>query len=128
MINVKNMRKIEDYQVQELQEKKLFVNKYDLSLKYAYELQPKWKEFFFDIIAASFNSSYEGLAIETEDLFNYMYYNYESIIADYHLNIDIRDYIELTDYITLAKWENKRGKYILAADDIYLIRLNYLDK
>ena len=36
--------------------------------------------------------------------------------------------IELTDYITLDKWENERGNYMLAADDFYLISLNYLDK
>ena len=46
------IKKIEDYQLEELKNQKVFINKYDLSLKYSYELSVYWKELFFDILEA----------------------------------------------------------------------------
>ena len=44
------IKKIEDYQLKELKDKVLYINIYDLDLKYNYELAKYWKEFFFDIL------------------------------------------------------------------------------
>ena len=46
------VQEIADYQLRELAEKKIYINKYDLSLKYNYELEPYWKALFYDIVCA----------------------------------------------------------------------------
>ena len=43
-------QKLNDYQYEELQKGVLLINKYDLSLKYLYEMNSYWKEFFFDLM------------------------------------------------------------------------------
>ena len=37
------LKRIEDFQLEELKNQKVFINKYDLSLKYDYELSIYWK-------------------------------------------------------------------------------------
>ena len=56
---VKKIKKIEDYQLKELEDKTLYINKYDLSLKYNYELASTWKEFFFDILDELLERNYK---------------------------------------------------------------------
>ena len=96
---------IENYQLEELQNKELFINKYDLSLKYSYELDKYWKEICFDILKAIVFTRNNEITLE-KDFFEY-YNNKEtliSLIENFKINIDFRDYIELNDYITLEEW------------------------
>lgn len=119
------IKKIEDYQLKELKDETLYINIYDLELEYSYELAKYWKEFFFDILQSlgendyTFNLDY----LEKNSLFSYMMDNYKEIINRYNLNIDIRDYIEINDYVTLKEWEtnpdNGIGYFI---DGVYLIQ------
>ena len=96
---------IENYQLEELQNKELFINKYDLSLKYSYELDKYWKEICFDILKTIVFTRDNEITLE-KDFFEY-YNNKEtlmSLIENFEINIDFRDYIELNDYITLEEW------------------------
>ena len=95
---------IENYQLEELQNKELFINKYDLSLKYSYELNKYWKEICFDILKTIVFTRDNEITLE-KDFFEY-YNNKEtlmSLIENFKINIDFRDYIELNDYITLEE-------------------------
>ena len=105
-------KEIEDYQLEELNNNKLLINKYDLDLKYSYELDVYWKEFFFDMFQ-KINNSNEKLIIyrEKENLLEFIKKNYK--ILSSICNVDIRDYPELTDYITLKEWENKKSNFII---------------
>lgn len=119
--------KIEDYQLKELQDEVLFINKYDLNLKYNYELNIYWKELFFDILEALTLNDFEFHLdfLEKSSLFNYMKNNYKDIINNFHLNIDIKDYIEITDYISYKEWSNNLNNGIAYfKDGIYLISKN----
>ena len=100
-IEIRKNKILEDYQLEELVQGKLLINKYNLSLKYTYELSGNWKELFFDMLNQN-PSLMEDLA--EYELFEYMKKNYNNIIDEYGLDIDIRDYINLTDYITLKEW------------------------
>lgn len=115
-----NIKKIEDYQLQELQEEKLYINKYDLSVIYLYELNRYWKEFLFDLIVEIANNN-EILLYKTslEDLKK----QYKNLIKQYKLKIDKRDYIELTDYISLKDWQKDVNNGIgYFPDGVYLIQ------
>lgn len=119
-----NIIKIEDYQLKELQDETLFINKYDLSLKYSYELSIYWKELFFDILEALTLNNFEFHLdfLEKSSLFDYMKNNYKNIIRNFHLNIDIKDYIEISDYISYKEWSNNLNNGIAYfKDGIYLI-------
>ena len=51
MIEIKNITSLEDYQLRELEEGRLFINKYDSDcLMYDYELKAYWEILFFDIM------------------------------------------------------------------------------
>lgn len=118
------LEKIEDYQLKELQDNKLFINKYDLSLKYDYELSVYWKELFFDILETLTLDDFEFHLdfLAGSSLFNYMKNNYKDIIKNFHLNIDIKDYIEITDYISYKEWsDNLNNGIAYFKDGIYLI-------
>ena len=96
---------IENYQLEELQNEELFINRYDLSLKYSYELDKYWKEICFDILKTIVFTRDNEITLE-KDFFEY-YNNKEtlmSLIENFKINIDFRDYIELNDYITLEEW------------------------
>lgn len=96
-------KKIEDYQLRELEEKKVLINKYDLDLIYDYELTSYWKELYFDILDLLTINDYEfHLDYLTNcSLYKYMTKNWKKIIEEFELKLDIRDYIEINDYISL---------------------------
>ena len=122
---VKKIKKIEDYQLKELEDKTLYINKYDLSLKYNYELASTWKEFFFDILDELLerNGTIDDVPNDN-NLFTYCHKNWKRIIKENDLRIDIRDYIELTDYISLEEWEQQINCFIVAIEkDFYLIEI-----
>lgn len=116
------LKKIEDYQLEELQNDLIYINIYDLSLKYAYEMNIYWKELFFDII-----QEFDGkpLFIKSKDyptLFSFYKKYWKKIIKDYELNIDIRDYIELCDYIPYKEWsDNPDNGIAYFKNEIYLV-------
>ena len=122
---VKKIKKIEDYQLKELEDKTLYINKYDLSLKYNYELASTWKEFFFDILDELLerNGTIDDVPNDN-NLFAYCHNNWKRIIKENDLRIDIRDYIELTDYISLEEWEQQINCFIVSIEkDFYLIEI-----
>ena len=122
---VKKIKKIEDYQLKELEDKTLYINKYDLSLKYNYELASTWKEFFFDILNELLerNGTIDDVPNDN-NLFTYCHKNWKRIIKENDLRIDIRDYIELTDYISLEEWEQQINCFIVSVEkDFYLIEI-----
>ena len=122
---VKKIKKIEDYQLKELEDKTLYINKYDLSLKYNYELASTWKEFFFDILDELLerNGTIDDVPNDN-NLFTYCHKNWKRIIKENDLRIDIRDYIELTDYISLEEWEQQINCFIVSVKkDFYLIEI-----
>ena len=101
------VQEIADYQLRELAEKKIYINKYDLSLKYNYELEPYWKALFYDIAYALYKKNGSLCCKSSEDkkdLFAYLQKNYEQLIKDNRLPIDVRDYVEINDYITFDEW------------------------
>lgn len=110
--------KIENYQLEELQSKKLYINKYDLTLKYSYELEKYWKELCFDILKAIVLTRNSEIMLEKE-FFKY-YSNKEtllSLIKNFDVNIDFRDYIELNDYISLEEWLKEDCNDVLIYQD-----------
>jgi len=120
------IKKIENYQLKELEDKKLLINKYDLNdLSYSYELTAYWKELFFDIIA-EMNKKYP-IGIRTskdESLFDYLLKNYYNIINENKLNIDLKDYVEISDYITYKEWaEDPKHLTACSKECFYLIEL-----
>lgn len=111
--------KIEGYQLEELSKKRLYINKYDMSLMYSYQLNVYWKEFFFDIL----NALKDKNVCEQEDLFTYMRNFYQQIIEENNLTIDFKDYITLNDYITLEEWLKDENNTIRYTDkEIFLER------
>ena len=49
--------------------------------------------------------------------------NYKEIIKSYNLNIDIKDYVEINDYISYEEWsENPDNGIGYFKKDIYLIK------
>lgn len=118
------INKIENYQLEELKDNKIFINKYDLSLLYNYEISCYWKEFFFDILQSLCENDYQFNLdyLERKSLFGYMKKNYKEIIEEYNLNIDIRDYIEINDYLSFDEWTNNENNGIgYFGKDVYLI-------
>lgn len=115
------IKKIEDYQLKELKDKMLYINIYDLDLKYNYELAKYWKEFFFDILQSL--GEFHLDCLKDKSLFSYMMDNYKEIIKSYNLNIDIKDYVEINDYILYEEWsENPDNGIGYFKKDIYLIK------
>lgn len=117
------IKKIEDYQIEELENGNLFINKYDLSLKYLYELNPCWKEFFFDLLNELVSKkSFYIRQDSKESLLDYMKRVYPNLIERYDLKIDFRDYIELNDYVSYSEWIKEEHNFIAFKDmDLYLI-------
>ena len=115
MIEIKNITSLEDYQLRELEEGRLFINKYDSDcLMYDYELKAYWEILFFDIMQEL--AKKKGFAImqsSKENLFEYIKKEYYNIIKEYKLKIDLRDYVELNDYISLKEWEQKTGNFLI---------------
>lgn len=123
MITVKNIKRIEDYQLRELETNKLYINKYDLDLKYEYEMNVHWKEFFFDLFQEM--ATKDTVYLEKQDnLLKYLKEDYKTIKKIWNLKIDIKDYIELTDYITLQEWENTAGNFLIKTNkDFFLLTI-----
>lgn len=110
--------KIENYQLEELQSKKLYINKYDLTLKYSYELEKYWKELCFDVLKAIVLTRNSEIMLEKE--FFKHYNNKEtllSLIKNFDVNIDFRDYVELNDYISLEEWLKEDYNDVLIYQD-----------
>lgn len=110
--------KIENYQLEELQSKKLFINKYDLTLKYSYELEKYWKELCFDVLKAIVLTRNSEIMLEKEF---FKYYNNKetilSLIKNFNVNVDFRDYVELNDYISLEEWLKEDCNDVLIYQD-----------
>lgn len=126
MEEYKNVKKIEDYQLEELHKGVLLISKSDMSLKYTYELEPIWKQYFFDILAEEAKSPYCGaMIISTDSLFEHMKQEYST-----RLRTDTRyslTYIDLIDYITFEEWVRIKGNgYGFGVNDhnIYLVSQN----
>lgn len=112
MINIKEMVQLEDYQLRELETNKLYINKYDLDLKYEYEMNIHWKEFLFDLLQEM--ATRDIIYLEKQDnLLEYLKKDYKTIIKIWNLKIDIRDYIELNDYITFQEWSEQTGNFLV---------------
>ena len=119
---MKNIKRIEDYQLEELARERLYINKYSLDLMYSYELNRYWKEFFFDILN-EVSAKHSGVVM-FDNLFEKMKKNYYNIITKYDLKIDIKDYIEISDYISLEEWLKIEGNKIIFYEDKILLAGN----
>lgn len=115
-------RKLEDYEYENLRKGLLYINKYDLSLMSIWELNTYWKEFGFDIINKLMRTP-EDFIIPKVDLLDYIKNNYDNIIKKYKLDIDVRDYVEVVDYISYRDWLNdndiahtKSGIYLIKSE------------
>ena len=117
------IKKLEDYQIEELENGNLFINKYDLSLKYLYELNTNWKEFFFDLISEmTTKTSFCIKEDYKESLLDFMKREYSNLIKEYDLKIDFRDYIELNDYVSYSEWIRENNNFItFKGMDLYLV-------
>lgn len=102
-----NIQEIADYQLRELFTGKLLINKYDLSLKYNYELVVFWKAFIYDLIVEIYKKYGEFKVEVSMDDFDFSIERYEKIIRQYDLSIDIRDYVEINDYIFFTEWKKQ---------------------
>ena len=102
-----NVQEIADYQLRELFTGKLLINKYDLSLKYNYELVVFWKAFIYDLIVEIYKKYGEFKVEVSMDDFDFSIKRYEKIIKQYDLSIDIRDYVEINDYIFFTEWKKQ---------------------
>ena len=110
--------KIENYQLEELQSKKLYINRYDLTLKYSYELEKYWKELCFDVLKVIVLTRNSEIMLEKE--FFRHYNNKEtllSLIKNFDVNVDFRDYVELNDYISLEEWLKEDYNDVLIYQD-----------
>lgn len=118
------VKSIESYQLEELHNKKLFINKYDLDLKYNYELDKYWKEICFDILKEIVLSKNSEIMLEKEFFKNYNNkQTLVSLINNFKINIDMRDYIELEDYITLDEWlEDSSNDIFIYKDKTFLYK------
>ena len=83
----------------DLCDKKLFVNKYGMELKYMYELLPYWKAFCFDVLK---ETKEKGVQLPLDIFF--IMKKFELLKKVFNLSIDIKDYLELTDYIPFSDW------------------------
>jgi hypothetical protein len=121
-VNMKIIKSIEDYQLEELNKERLFVNIYDLSLKYSYELNVQWKEFFFDLLnELAHKETVTVPKLNNKTLLESLKGDYKLIIALYDLKTDIKDYIEITDYISFKDWEKQEGNELVFYDDEILL-------
>ena len=102
-----NVQEIADYQLRELFTGKLLINKYDLSLKYNYELVVFWKAFIYDLIVEIYKKYGEFIVEVSMDDFDFSIKRYEKIIKQSDLSIDIRDYVEINDYIFFTEWKKQ---------------------
>ena len=116
---MENIKQIELYQLDELNDEILFISKSDMSLKYLYELNLYWKEFAFDLLNKFYPDDLAGLLYDSsiDDLLIFIKNNYKMLIEKYNLNIDFRDYIELNDYVTLKEWLELDNTFIEQKDN-----------
>ena len=121
-VNMKIIKSIEDYQLEELNRERLFVNIYDLSLKYSYELNVQWKEFFFDLLnELAHKDNVTVPKLNNKSLLESLKGDYQLIIALHGLKTDIRDYVEISDYISFKDWEKQEGNELVFYDDEILL-------
>ena len=119
---MKIIKSIEDYQLEELNRERLFVNIYDLSLKYSYELNVQWKEFFFDLLnELAHKDNVTVPKLNNKSLLESLKGDYQLIIALHGLKTDIRDYVEISDYISFKDWEKQEGNELVFYDDEILL-------
>lgn len=116
-----NVQEIADYQLRELFVGKLLINKYDLSLKYDYELAVFWKAFIYDLIVEIYKKYGEFKVEVSMSDFDFSIERYEKIIKQYDLSIDIRDYVEINDYIFFTEWKKQPYTGIKYLEDKILL-------
>lgn len=116
-----NVQEIADYQLRELFTGKLLINKYDLSLKYNYELVVFWKAFIYDLIVEIYKKYGEFKVEVSMSDFDFSIERYEKIIKQYDLSIDIRDYVEINDYIFFTEWKKQPYTGIKYLEDKILL-------
>ena len=118
------IKKIEDYEFEELAKNRLYINKYGTDLMYLYELNRYWKEFFMDMFGV-FAKNTQFIITKRDnntDLFEDLKKEYYNIIKENNLDIDINDYVEINDYVTFDEWlEDEKHDYVIVKDGIYLI-------
>ena len=128
---MENIKQIELYQLDELNDEVLYISKSDMSLKYLYELNLYWKEFALDLLDKFYADDLAELIKNeiTGDLLIFIKNNYKMLIERYNLNIDFRDYIELNDYITLKEWLELDSTFIeQQGDRVFLSQKIDVDK
>ena len=116
------LKKIEDYELEELGKKRLLINKYGMDLLYTYEVNRYWKEFFFDVIDKLAQKRGFIIRQDEKSLFDDLKKDYYNLIERNNLDIDINDYIEINDYITFEEWlKDENHDYVIVKDGIYLL-------
>lgn len=113
---------IPDSVYNDLIEEKLYINKYNSSdFKYLWEINRYWKEFAFDVLDGL---QFKNVILPIKDnLLIYIKNNYKILIENNHLDINIEDYIELNDYVTLREWlEEENNSIENNGDEIFLIQ------
>lgn len=101
------IKKLEDYQLEELKNNKLLINKYNLSLKYNYEILPYWKALYVDL-------DFQLLSFQ------------DFLERKDRLSERIKDmYPVLNDYITYDEWIKDNGTIICDIENgtYYLLSL-----
>jgi hypothetical protein len=121
MIEISEICQLEDYQLRELETNNLFINKYGTDLKYLYELNVYWKEFLFDMLQ-EITSTDSLCLVKQNNLLEELKKYYKMYIKLFNLKIDIKDYVDLNDYITLKEWSELTGHFLVKnGANFYLI-------
>jgi hypothetical protein len=109
------IKRLDDYELEWLKKKTLYINKYDLSIISLFELNGFWKEFAFDILSELTKKS-DIMIDKDEDqkdtLLNFIKRNYNTLIKDFELPLSIVDYPNIYDYITLEEWLETEGNSV----------------
>ena len=101
--------KIEDYELEYLSKGRIYINRYGTDLMPLYILNTYWKAFFFDV---SEEMHKKGI-MSSCYTFDYFKTHYADMIKNYQLNIDIKDYVEISDYILFDEWLTIEGNGLL---------------
>ena len=119
------IKKIENYQLEELKTNKIYINKYDMSFIYNYEFAIYIKAFLYDLITEIIKKD-SGIKVPFPMIDNTTYFSLEKFknyIKEHEINIDIQGYVELNDYIPFQEWEKIEGNEIIFdTEEIKLIQ------
>lgn len=117
------IQRLENYQLEWLNKKALYIDRYSLEVISLFELNCFWKEFAFDLISLMARKGKTVINTEngTKDLLGYIKKNYQKIIDDNRLPISLVEYPEICDHITLDEWIEEPGNSVgLDSDGFYL--------